>query len=168
MKKIKKFLFFVIAIFFLFTLQSCNPRENSYYQDLQNKRFELLKDSFLFVWKSGNYDIDIPGSYSGIPVTIEDYIRFPESWQNTKNYINKYGNLTLGKEQIIGILKKGTIVHFVGIDKSYSWGYFDTCMYPLVEIENGPFKGQISRISLIELFSTESKPIISEYIKQID
>jgi hypothetical protein len=60
MKKIKKFLFFVIAIFFIFTLQGCNSTEITYYKDLNNKRFEILEDSFLFLWSSANYDIDVP------------------------------------------------------------------------------------------------------------
>jgi hypothetical protein len=99
---------------------------------------------------------------------VEDYLKFPDTWEKTENYLKEHGTMQFSKERVIGILEKGTIVRFVGIDKSYSWGYFETYLYPLVEIENGPYKGQISRISLIDLYPPEPKPLISKYLKQID
>jgi hypothetical protein len=131
----------------------------------------LLEDSFFFKWSSGHYDIDLPGKFSfhsNVPFSIEDYLKFPNSWEKTDDYINFFGIMSSSKDKVIGILEKGTKMHFIGIDKSHSWGYFETTMYPVVEIENGPYKGQITRISLIRLFQTEPKPLISEYLKQID
>jgi hypothetical protein len=162
--KVKRLLF----LSFFLILQGC--RENSYYEELKGKRFELLEDSFFLKWTSGHHDIDLPGKFSfhaNVPFTIEDYLQYPNSWEKTENYIKAYGNLPYSKEQILGILKKGTTLRFVNIDKSYSWGYFETYLYPLVEIENGPYKGQISRINLIDLFSPDP-PRISKYLKQID
>jgi hypothetical protein len=168
--QIKKFSFFLRVFFFVIVLQSCNSKENSYYEDLIGKHFELLEDSFFFRWTSGNYDIDLPGKFSfhaNVPFSTEDYLKFPNSWEKSENYTNAFGNLSYSKDHIIGILEKGIKVRFIGIDKSYSWGYIETILYPLVEIENGPYKGQITRISLIRLFPPDP-PRISKYLKQID
>lgn len=168
-KLLKKYFLFFLTFIIIFSTQSCNKLDASYTEQLAGKRFELLEDSFLFLWPEGNYDIDVPGKftgYSGLPFTIDDYLKFPNSWGESENYIKRFGTGPYFKNHVLGVLPKGTTVRFVKIETEH--GFLEKYLWVCVEIENGPFKGFVSRISLIDIYLSKPSPIISKWIKELD
>ena len=100
---------------------SCSTTEAPTYF-LDGTTLELQCDAFLCVFDYGHEPtFMLPGSCSGVPVSVEDYFRYPDSWMYSEAFRSRYGDeYARPKPAFQGYVPKGTILKVVAIKRKWS------------------------------------------------